>query len=234
MSTPNFFASNLMSRGVDVQSVREALRAMRTDMIADGVGSTVGIHDVGVFYVRKMERRFVVRTADVFDVPERNVLKLRPPKSDPTKLTVSDDVRITITFNTSPAVAWRWDSTTRSGQFTVNVPTAYNGNAFQLVRDDWNDRATLVLIRSTQTDSELQSMPGVKWASSGDEVLGVRLSFDLLAVADGSTGEHDVTSGAPLCEAEITGPSLKPITDPTDGREALAWFRQRSLDISER
>jgi hypothetical protein len=231
----NHLIRNAIAVGIDAVSLRAVLRETRTDLIADGPGANLGVHDFGVLYVHRNAQRFVVRDGKVFDVPQRDVLKLRPEKSVPDELTESDDVRIEQDFDFgSGNVAWHFKSTSRANRFEVVLPTAHAGNDYDFVRDDELGVQTYVLAKFDMPDYNLQNIAGIAHNPTTKEVFGIRYTRDLRSMTAQPSGVAHVAIANLVVEADVSTVGLKRITDTTYGAEALAWLRQRAIDIADR
>lgn len=234
MST-NPLEQAMIRRGIAMPALRDGLKKFRTDLIANGVGATTGVHDFGVFYVHRNVQRYVVRDGKVFDVPQRDVVKLRPEKANVTQLTESDDVRIEMPIDFgSGSNLWRWKSTSRANQFLVTAPSQYLNDPFDLVRDFNNGEQTYVLVLGTEPDATVTSVEQITVNGAGDAPLAIRFTKTLKALREAPLTSGDTPTGQPKFEAEVDAGGLKLLTDATYGREVKAWCRQRAIDISER
>lgn len=231
----NDIEQNLIRVGIDMVAFRTGMRGAHDDMIAAGAGTTAGIHDFGVFYVQDLDERFVMRDGDVYHLPQRTVLKLRPGRSSPTKLDESNLVRLTWAFSPPSSSLYVFDSTSRSGRFVTTASGVDSGQDFALVRDVYKNQQSLVMARSDISDADLQNTTSQRWSTSPDELLALRIDFQLQTMADGAGIGLDKKTDAMSFTARIDSGGIQ-VADrgSTDGREAIAWVRQRSIDISER
>lgn len=216
-------------------ALRTTLRKTHDEMIAAGPGARLGVRDFGVFYVQRMSQRYVVRDGKVFEVPERDVLKLRPPGADPTELTEVDDLRINqdIDFGAG-SIPWNFKSTSRANRFEVVLPNTYAGNAYDFVRDPFQNETSYVLAKSTLSDTDLSNTQGIFHVVSTDEVLAIRYSKSLRSVTQQAPGGEWGELGNMTFSADLPTVGFKSLADPTYYRLVLAWFRQRAIDIADR
>lgn len=219
-----------------MMSVRLALREFRDNQVALGDGTSCGVHEFGVFYVRTEKKRFVVREEKVFEVPSRLVMKLRPEKNDVTELTTSSLVKFTIDFFPGTAAQHIFESTAR-GSFTLTTPTqSPTNNPFDFVRQKVGKKTTYILASSAMTDAQITAVDGMLWdVGSPYRLKAVRFEDDLRAIRPGmSSGSFVPLPDTVNAESNVAGVGLTDIDDATDGAEALSWFRQRAVDIADR
>ena len=195
-------------------------------MINDGPGATAGIHDFGVFYVQRMNERFVVRGADVYKIPQRDVLKLRPSKANVTKLTESDDVRISIWQRYSTQIEYTWESSSVAGDFELKTPVARLGETWKLYRHTYETYNTVLFGNTAKTASEIESTDGVLF-DINEDLQAVRIEHTLTSLFDG-TDTNGLSCQNPTWQVEVNAGGLKGLDDPVFKKEVLAHLRART------
>jgi len=233
MATNNL-ALALIRYGIDPTGARAALREFHQSLIAAGPGASCGVHDVGVFFTQQQAARFIMRDDQVFSVPSRLVVKLRPSGQDATLLTESPLVRISIQISNATYYDWQFDSTSRSNRFSVVLPTDLVGDVWHFVRVVVDGTRSYVLCKNSFTGAldageDLQTDgPGglpvfFRWTA--------RLNNRPFKTGTGNPGVVGRQFTARVADDTATGNAY---TGDDHGREALAWFRQRAIDESER
>lgn len=232
---PNHLIRHAISYGIDAITLRATLRGMHDDLIADGPGASLGVHGLGVFYVYRNVQRYVVRDGRVFDVAQRDVLKLRPQKSVPDELTESDDVRITVVFQASPSRTWTWQSTSRAGRFSVTSPATWSGTNHDFVRQVYRGNPSYVMVRNDISDATISTCESAIWSPTDNELFAVRFDNDMRSVhcGQGVNQNHPADLPTVLADTDSVGP-LTDLLDPSGGREVKAWICQRAIAISDR
>ena len=235
MTAPHRITEQFIAHGISPVAARLALRTAATLMKDDGAGTTAGIHDFGVFYVRETTERFVIREDKVFKVPSAKVLKLRPSKQAPVELAESDDVRLELVVqNESGSPLWSWKSTSRAGRFEVVTPVAKAGDDYDFVRFPTSKGSTYVMCKDSVSDGDCSGTTGFDYDSTNDEVVRFRFAHSLLASHEWDDGSFAWGPRSIKWQAEVAAGPLEDLTDPVNGREVAAWCRQRAIDLEDR
>lgn len=226
----NRLEERAIHNGIQMVPLRKTLREMAALLIADGPGSTAGVHDVGVFYAQLMSKRYVIRDGIVYEVPERTVLKLRPAKAATTELDESDDVRLACKHVYTADKDFSFKSTTTAGQFVLQLPSARANEVWKLFRHEFNGRPTYVFAHDSLSQTAMKAIDE-PYFDGFDEWQGARLEHSCDAWQS-AVNANGYSLSSPTVSAEVSGGGVFGITDLTNGKEALAHFRARALDFS--
>jgi len=229
----NALALSAIHVGVDPTALRLLLRQFHSELVAAGVGSTCGVHDFGVFYVHENARRFVVRDERVFDVPSRLVVKLRPSRADVDELDESPIVRIFFSIS-GIGEDWQFESVSRSDRFRVVLPIAHEDEQYDFCRVNHHGTTRYLLVRSDYTGLIADDSDFV-YSNVDTSVVFARWSRDLDSFPAELIGQVEQIVFQEFTARVANDTAWGDVYGSDDNaREALAWFRQRAIDIADR
>lgn len=220
----------MVKNGIPMPAFRKAMREAAELMIADGDGTTAGIHDVGVFYAQLLQERYVIRNNIVYEIAERTVLKLRPPKGDVTELAESDDVRMGCFHVYTADLEYQFTSASRAAQFVLQLPTGRQGESWKLYRQTVDGKPSYVFGLASLGETTLAGVVDPLFGT-GDEWTAARMEHSCDAWQS-AVDANGFSVSSPMVSAETDGLIVHGIGDPVEGKQALAHWRSRALDFA--
>lgn len=223
----NAIESAMIKYGIAMPAFRAAMREAAAAMVAAGPGAKSGVHDVGVFHVATLKKRYVIYNGDVYLCDERDVLKLRPAKGSTTKLDASPLVTMTTKHAYAADLDFVFESTSKTGQFVLKVPTNRENEKWELTRfgSKWN--GVYVFAHDTENYGSIASGKNPVF-DVFDDWQGGCLERSLTSWRD-SVNASGYSLDRPNFQAELDDGSTADIEATTGGAEALAHVRCRAL-----
>ena len=226
----NRIEERAIANGIQMVPFRKTLREAASAMIDDGIQATAGIHDFGVFYVIENKERFVVRGNEVWKVPGRKVLKLRPSKQDSTKLSTTSQVNIAFKHVYTADLDFAFNATDRSGDFSLTTPTNRNSETWKLNRHTINGKPSYVFALDSLSETQRKAITAPIF-NLQDQLIGVRIEHSLTSFYE-AVNSLGYSVGNLTVSAVVTAGGTFNVNDATHGSEVIAQFRSCAVNFS--